>query len=97
VLKDKSGVKLFTLSASVDAKSRSPNIQINLKSNVKGIKIMIRQILESNLRHAITFVGGWLAAQGYMLELDQQLIGGLAAAGAGLALGLFNKLISTKK
>lgn len=57
---------------------------------------MIRQILESNLRHAITFVGGWLSAQGYMLELDQQLVGGLAAAVAGLALGLFSKLTSKK-
>lgn len=53
---------------------------------------MIRMILESNLRHAITFVGGWLAAQGYMLELDQQLIGGLAATVAGVLLGLFEKI-----
>lgn len=55
---------------------------------------MIRQILESNLRHGITAAGAWLAAQGYMLELDQQLIGGLATVFAGLLLGVFQKIRS---
>lgn len=53
---------------------------------------MIRAILESNIRHAITAAGAWLAAQGYTYELDQQLVGGLSVALAGLLLGLIQKL-----
>ena len=91
MLEEKSAVKSFTLSARAELRLESPDLLINLKSNVNGEKTMIRQILESNLRHGITAAGAWLAAQGYMLELDQQLVGGIATVLAGLLLGVFQK------
>lgn len=88
---DKLDVKLFTLRAKAELEFGSPFIQNNQQLNVNEEK-MIRTILESNLRHAITAAGAWLAAQGYMLELDQQLVGGLATVGAGFLLGLLHKI-----
>lgn len=89
---DKSDVKLFTLRAKAELEFASPFIQNNQPLNANEEKKMIRTILESNLRHAITAAGAWLAAQGYMLELDQQLVGGLATVGAGFLLGLLHKI-----
>lgn len=55
---------------------------------------MFKQFLEKIARHAITFLGGALAARGYTLELDGELTAGLASAVAGLILSIVEGLKS---
>lgn len=52
---------------------------------------MIRQLLDAVSRHAVTFIGGYFAAKGYIEELDQETLLGLSTAVAGLLMSVINK------